>query len=281
MMRARLLDLSDRWFRLLQRLYPPDFRDDMATAVVETYRDRAREALDRGGLMRLAAVWMRALLDSIRNGPGERAHPAVSWRRSGDWGRDAELATRRLLRKPALVVAMVGTRSVGLGLFAVVYTVVQKVLIEPLPYKDPDDLYFVWRDYRAYFDLGRGWLGGTDVAELRRLVEEQSLRIQELERRLGAGASGGMQAESPLERQVDEFLARNQEGPVRWSEVAAGGSTFRLYGFLRLDAIYDDSRPNNTQTIAWIPRAGPSARIVPSAFAGDGLSSDPYSNSSL
>ena len=96
----RLMSLSERWFRLLQRLYPPDFRDDMGDAVVETYRDRAREALNRGGIIRLAGVWIRALVDSLRNGPGERARPAVSWRRSGNWGRDAELATRRLMRAP-------------------------------------------------------------------------------------------------------------------------------------------------------------------------------------
>lgn len=164
----RLINLSERWFRQLHRLYPPDFRDDMGNALVEAYRDRAREALNRGGIIRLAAVWVRALVDSLRNGPHERARPAVSWRRSGNWGRDAELATRRLIRKPGLVIAMVGTLSVGLGLFAVVYTVVQKILIEPLPYEEPDDLYFVWRDYRAYFDLSRGWLGGTDVAELQK-----------------------------------------------------------------------------------------------------------------
>ena len=43
----RLINLSERWFRLLQRLYPPDFSDNMGHAVVETYRDRAREALHR------------------------------------------------------------------------------------------------------------------------------------------------------------------------------------------------------------------------------------------
>jgi len=179
----RLIDLSERWFRLLERLYPPDFSDNMGTAVVETYRDRAREALNRGGVLRLAALWVRALVDSVRNGAGERARPAVRWRRSGNWGRDAELATRRLLRAPALVLAVVGTLGVGLGLFAVVYTVVQKVLIEPLPYKDPDNLYFVWRDYRAYFDLGRGWLGGTDVAELQKtggVVEDAAGMLRQL-----------------------------------------------------------------------------------------------------
>jgi putative ABC transport system permease protein len=78
-------------------------------------------------------------------------HPAVSWRRTGNGGRDAELAFRRLVRAPAMAAAVVATLTIGLGMFAVVYTVVQKILIEPMPYKDPDDLYFVWRDYRAYF----------------------------------------------------------------------------------------------------------------------------------
>jgi putative ABC transport system permease protein len=164
----RLITASERWFRLLLRLYPPDFRDDMGEGLVEAYRDRARETLQRRGLFGLALLWVRAFTDSWRNGPGERTRPAVSWRRNGDWGRDAELATRRLLRAPAFVIAIVGTLTVGLGTFAVVYTVVHKILIERMPYKNPDDLYFVWRDYRAYFDLDRGWLGGTDVAELQK-----------------------------------------------------------------------------------------------------------------
>ena len=90
----RLVALSEHWFRLLQRLYPQDFRDDMGDAVVDTYRDRARAALNHrngargqnghgnsdssrgdtrgasfGGVMRLAAVWIRAFFDALRNGP--------------------------------------------------------------------------------------------------------------------------------------------------------------------------------------------------------------------
>lgn len=161
---GRLLRASDRWFRLLLRLYPRDFRDEMGGHLVEAYRDRSRAALERGGLLSLAGVWLAALGDSLRNGPGERVRPAASWRRSGNWGRDAELAVRRLVRAPVFVLAMVGTLTVGLGAFAVVYTVVHKVLIEPLPYERPDDLYYVWRDY-TWFQFGRGWLGPTDIAE--------------------------------------------------------------------------------------------------------------------
>jgi putative ABC transport system permease protein len=207
----RLIDLSERWFRLLQRLYPPDFSDNMGNAVVETYRDRARDALKRGGIIRLAALWVRALVDSARNGAGERARPAVSWRRGGNWGRDAELATRRLLRAPALVLAVVGTLGIGLGLFAVVYTVVQKVLIEPLPYKDPDDLYFVWRDYRAYFDLGRGWLGGTDVAELQK-------------------AGGVIEDASGLLRQLTTFSAREGTDATEIAVMIASPNLFDVLG---------------------------------------------------
>jgi len=211
MSRERLVDLSERWFRLLQRLYPPDFSDDMGTAVVETYRDRARDALKRGGVIRLAALWVRALVDSVRNGAGERAWPAVLWRRGGHWGRDAELATRRLLRAPALVLAVVGTLGIGLGLFAVVYTVVQKVLIEPLPYKDPDDLYFVWRDYRAYFDLSRGWLGGTDVAELQK-------------------AGGVIEGASGLLRQLMTFSAREGADATEIAVMIASPNLFDVLG---------------------------------------------------
>jgi putative ABC transport system permease protein len=165
---SRSMHASDRWFRLLRRLYPPDFRDDMGDALVEAYHDRARDALERGGVLALAAVWVRALVDSLRNGPGERARPAASWRRRGNWGRDAERAFRRLLRAPAFAVATIGTLTIGLGMVAVVYTVVQRVLIDPMPYRQSQDLYYVWRDYGSILDLKRGALAGTDIAELQK-----------------------------------------------------------------------------------------------------------------
>ena len=211
MIRERLLALSDRWFRLLQRLYPPDFRDDMGDAFVEAYRDRARDALKRGGIVRLAGLWVRALFDSARNGPGERVHPAVSWRRAGNWGRDAELATRRLLRAPALTIAMVGTLTIGLGLFAVVYTVVQRILIDPMPYKDPNDLYFVWRNYGPIFDMQRGSLSGPDVAELQK-------------------AGGIIESAVGLGRQLSTFAVREGADPSEISVIVASPNLFDVLG---------------------------------------------------
>jgi putative ABC transport system permease protein len=168
MMRNRMLNLSERWFRLLQRLYPPDFRDEMGNAAVEAYLDRARDVLKTGGRIRLIALWVRAFVDSLRNGPAERVRPAAWWRRAGNWGRDIELVRRRLVRSPIFAATTIGTLTIGLGMFAVVYTAVQKVLIDPMPYKDPGDLYYVWRDYGPIRDDKRGSVLGTDILELQK-----------------------------------------------------------------------------------------------------------------
>ncbi len=169
-----------RYFGSLLWLYPAAFREEMGEALTEAYIDQALDAWRRHGVLALMRVFAVAFLDALRNGLCERIRPAVSWRR------DAELATRRLLRAPIFVAAIVGTLTVGLGAVAVVYTVVQKILIDPMPYKYPDDLYFVWRDYGPVFDMHRGWLGGTDVALMQKTagVIEDAVGLERLLRTL-------------------------------------------------------------------------------------------------
>ena len=211
MIRDPFIARSERWFRLLLRLYPVDFRDEMGDAVVETYLDRARHALNRGGIALLAFAWLRALTDSLWNGLGERLRPAVSWRRTGRWGRDVEFAWRRLARAPAFSLAVVGTLTVGLGMFTVVYTVVHKILIEPLPYADPDDLYFVWRDYGPILDLKRGFLAGTDVVELQK-------------------AGGMVESAVGLQRQLRTLAVRDDTDPTEIALAVTSPNVFDTLG---------------------------------------------------
>ena len=77
-----------------------------------------------------------------------------------------ERAVRRLVRAPLFALTILATLAVGLGAFAVVTTVVHKVLIAPLPYESAEDLYYVWRNY-GWFDLDRGALAGTDLVALK------------------------------------------------------------------------------------------------------------------
>jgi putative ABC transport system permease protein len=188
----RLLALSVRWFGLLLRLYPIDFRDEMGSAIVTVYRDRAVEALRRRGRPGVLVVWMRAFVDAAWNGLAEHLRPAAMWRRAGGWGRDLTLARRRIVREPVFVVVTIATLTVGLGAFAVVYTAVDKILIEPLPYREPENLYLVWRDESANSGLPRDWLSGPDVAELQRAggVIEAAAGIQLFWPTLSASTDG-------------------------------------------------------------------------------------------
>ena len=65
-------------------------------------------------------------------------------------------------------------------------------------------------------------------------------------------------------------------GFVKWNELTLGKSRFRLYGFLRLDAIYDDSRPNHTQIPGFIRSEDPAApAAIGSARNSDDLTIHP------
>jgi putative ABC transport system permease protein len=78
------------------------------------------------------------------------------------------VALRRLLRARTFAAVTIVTLTIGLGMVAVVYTFVYKILLEPMPYRDAGDLYYVWRDYGTIMDLKRGALAGPDLAELRK-----------------------------------------------------------------------------------------------------------------
>ena len=79
--------------------------------------------------------------------------------------RDLQLIRRRFAQKPIFFLAILATLTGGLGTFAVVYTAVFKILIEPLPFRDPGDLYMVWGNSPGLEHL---MVTGSDIAELRR-----------------------------------------------------------------------------------------------------------------
>jgi putative ABC transport system permease protein len=79
---------------------------------------------------------------------------------------DCRRAARRLRRAPLFTVSVVLTVAVGVGAFVSVYSMLDNVLWEAMPYKDPENLAYVWRDY-TWADFPRGWAGGIDVVAMR------------------------------------------------------------------------------------------------------------------
>lgn len=229
---------TERVLRLLLRLYPEDFRDEVGEEWLAAYRQRAVSASSGTGPG--AAFWVAAVVDSVRNGVGERVNPAVWWRRRGNWGRDTQRAVRRLARAPVFTVLTVGTLALGLGAFAVVWSAVDNVLVESPDYERPEDLYFVWRDYRAFFDLDRGWLSGPDVAALDTaggpIASAVPMQIETATIELGGGRPQELKALQTgaalfdvlgVEAAHGRGFAPDEEGPGRTPVVVLGHDLWR------------------------------------------------------
>lgn len=159
----------DRLYRGLLLAYPRSFRQAYGRQMREAFRDRCRGALERGGRLAVLAVAIRAIPDALRNGLLERVSGGAAWRPAAVPGLPPgafRQALRRLARTPTFTLVTVLSVSLGVGAFASVASVADGVLVDPLPYANPDRLIWVWRDY-TWIDFPRGWLGGPDVLALR------------------------------------------------------------------------------------------------------------------
>ena len=62
---------------------------------------------------------------------------------------DVRLALRRMRRNPLFALSVVGTLALGVAATTAIYTVVDGVLLKPLPFPDPEALVRVSSDYKA------------------------------------------------------------------------------------------------------------------------------------
>ncbi|MDX1646972.1 MAG: ABC transporter permease [Longimicrobiales bacterium] len=92
-----------------------------------------------------------------------------------DLRRDAAFAFRQISGHPAFSAVVVATIALAIGATTAVFSVVDGILLRPLPYDEPDELVMVWMDYTerdvVLPDKRREWLSWPNFADFRDEVE--------------------------------------------------------------------------------------------------------------
>jgi hypothetical protein len=88
-----------------------------------------------------------------------------------------------LKKNPAFTAVAILTLAVGIGANSAIFSVVNSVLLRPLPYRQPDQLVRVYSEFPT-MQLQKFWLSPPELLDIQR-----EAKSWEAIRRLGAGRS--------------------------------------------------------------------------------------------
>jgi putative ABC transport system permease protein len=141
-------------FTLLSQVFPPAFRGRFGAEIVERALGDLENAREKGSWAGIVGA-VATTADLIRAGLSERVQPtwvaapeethlSKGWgMMMGEWLKELRFAGRSLMRSPGFFLATVGTLTLALGVNVAIFSVVNAVLIDPLPFESPEELVYI------------------------------------------------------------------------------------------------------------------------------------------
>ena len=126
--------MTARLYRACLVVLPGWFREEFAGEMTAVFEDSLADAR-RDGAMAVLALWIRTAGDLL--GLGWRLHVEAL-------RRDVSYATRTLRRTSAFTLAAIATLALGMGPALVIANLMQRVVLQPLPFAESDRLVSVW-----------------------------------------------------------------------------------------------------------------------------------------
>ena len=170
--------------RTLLRLYPLAFRELHGSEVVDTILDRTEELSRELGFAGTFLHMAKELAALTVGASRARWDPRYRSPRRGlaggreGWTRsvvtDVAYSLKGFKKSPGVATVIVLTLGLGIGANTAIFSVVNGVLLRPLPYDDPDELVYIWGQ--------RDWLGESQtlLADVQlELIREKATLFEE------------------------------------------------------------------------------------------------------
>jgi putative ABC transport system permease protein len=174
-----------RFWRRLRETLRPWHRDDEFVEEVETHirmltEDNLRSGMRPNEAHRAALLRFGSVDATAESWRGQRRLPFIE-----TIARDVRFAIRGLRKEPGFTAVSVLTLALGIGANTAIFTVVNAVLIQPLPYPDAHQLVQVWEtnpqanrwgDWASYPDF-EDWRRDTTTLEAMAAFRYGRLRL--------------------------------------------------------------------------------------------------------